>query len=642
MRQPTRFLPLLAPCLLATALLAATGTPAGAASCQDEFTGPSGASWSEAANWASGVPGPSTVVCWSADKNVLLSSGAQSVDSISSGGSLTVDGAAALTLGAAADASSLTGAVTLAGGGNLTVQDTLSSAGVTIEGGALRDDGTLKGNARLTGGSLYGTGTIDGYVTNAHGTIAPGDPPRHGSLTINGEYRQEAGGTLVLGVDGPAESSFDVLNVQGALALGGALSIQDEFLPVYGDVMKLIASSSRPTGRFSTLAVSGAVPYSVRYEQTGMSALVSGAPTATSAPAISGTAAPGHTLTCSQGGWSEEPYEVRYQWNRGAAAITGASGHTYLVSSADSGAALTCTVTVRVQAAGGGLEWLEAHQTSAPVTVPRGIVKTGPPLVSGNPVPGNTLSCSQGTWLGSPTAFAYQWSIDGTPIAGATQSRYVVRPGDAGHDISCAVTASYGATATATSSGVSVGRPVLPLVCSGAEVVLSSIRRTPHTVVLSGYAQARFAGQPVAVTASDGPAGYTAAGATTVQADGAFQVQLAAPIGTRARLTRYAASVDGQSSSALQLGRALEIFGLAPVPGGARVTLRLNGPGARTILISRRVGCSSYQVVAGARLGRSGTAKIVLVGPAAGGEPVFYRAQARIRTGVTYSLPIVL
>jgi hypothetical protein len=82
------------------------------------------------------------------------------------------------------------------------------------------------------------------------------------------------------------------------------------------------------------------------------------------------------------------------------------------------------------------------------------------PSITGTPSPGKALSCSTGTWSGSPTTFAYQWNRDGTPIAGATNPTYVVQTLDEGSTLTCTVTASNPtARASATSPTVSVAVP---------------------------------------------------------------------------------------------------------------------------------------------------------------------------------------
>jgi len=86
------------------------------------------------------------------------------------------------------------------------------------------------------------------------------------------------------------------------------------------------------------------------------------------------------------------------------------------------------------------------------------IANTAPPAVSGNTTPGDTLMCSDGSWTNGPSAFTFQWTRDGKPIAGATHDTYVVQFVDQAQTLACSVTASNGyGPATAKSAGVFVG-----------------------------------------------------------------------------------------------------------------------------------------------------------------------------------------
>lgn len=98
-------------------------------------------------------------------------------------------------------------------------------------------------------------------------------------------------------------------------------------------------------------------------------------------------------------------------------------------------------------------------KVSAALGVP---ANTGPPVISGKPLPGKTLSCSTGTWTNSPTQFGYQWNRQGSALTGATGSTYVVQIADEASSpadtLTCTVTASNaaGAGTPATSAGVLV------------------------------------------------------------------------------------------------------------------------------------------------------------------------------------------
>jgi virginiamycin B lyase len=90
------------------------------------------------------------------------------------------------------------------------------------------------------------------------------------------------------------------------------------------------------------------------------------------------------------------------------------------------------------------------------------------PTVSGTDGVGVAQTCSGDTWSSwagqqpSRTAFGYdgyQWLLDGSPIAGATGSSYTPTAADAGHHLSCSVTATYtllAVTVSATSAEVAV------------------------------------------------------------------------------------------------------------------------------------------------------------------------------------------
>jgi hypothetical protein len=91
---------------------------------------------------------------------------------------------------------------------------------------------------------------------------------------------------------------------------------------------------------------------------------------------------------------------------------------------------------------------------ATPPSSPAPPSSTAPPSISGAATVGQTLSCSQGSWSATaPIAFVYQWQRDGGPISGATGSSYKIATADAGHGLSCKVTATNGAGSASSSSG---------------------------------------------------------------------------------------------------------------------------------------------------------------------------------------------
>jgi len=119
----------------------------------------------------------------------------------------------------------------------------------------------------------------------------------------------------------------------------------------------------------------------------------------------------------------------------------------------------------------------QATQTVAPVN-------TAPPTISGTTTVGQTLTASDGTWLSSPTSFAYQWlrcKRDGNgcaDVANGTQKAYTLVGADAGHTMRVRVTAT---NADGSSSAQSAQTAVVEKATSNApnNTALPTISGTP-------------------------------------------------------------------------------------------------------------------------------------------------------------------
>ncbi len=66
---------------------------------------------------------------------------------------------------------------------------------------------------------------------------------------------------------------------------------------------------------------------------------------------------------------------------------------------------------------------------------------TAPPVITGTPTAGQTLTASPGTWDQEGLKFSYQWFADGKALAGQTRATYKVSPSVAGMSITVVVTA---------------------------------------------------------------------------------------------------------------------------------------------------------------------------------------------------------
>src|SRR5262249_38111255 len=113
--------------------------------------------------------------------------------------------------------------------------------------------GTLTAAGGLTiqsGGLLTGSGAINGNVTNA-GTINLGGAGAAGSLTVNGNYVQTAGGVLNVELGGTtAGGAFDQLAVSGQASLNGTLNVSllPSYQPSLGDAFAVLKFASSVGG----------------------------------------------------------------------------------------------------------------------------------------------------------------------------------------------------------------------------------------------------------------------------------------------------------------------------------------------------------------------------------------------------------
>lgn len=189
-----------------------------------------------------------------------------------------------------------------------------------------------------------------------------------------GDYVGTAGSTIDL-----ARTSLTVPLVGGDTAFAGVLTPQTPTVAGTAQVgSRLVASVgawgpgavalsyqwaadgavvSGATGRTWSLpptALGKAITVTVTGKKTGYtSSTRTSTPTArvapgtltTAAPAISGTARVGSTLTATPGTWGPGTVALSYQWKAGGTAIAGATGKTYRPTSRDVGKTITVTVT---------------------------------------------------------------------------------------------------------------------------------------------------------------------------------------------------------------------------------------------------------------------------------------------------------
>jgi hypothetical protein len=213
------------------------------------------------------------------------------------------------------------------------------------------------------------------------------------------------------------------------------------------------------------------------HEAQGTAPAPAGAPVNSALPTITGTAALGQTLTEVHGTWTNSPISFSYQWEdcdasgANCAAISGATGQTYVVTAADE------THTIRVietasNGSGTSSPATSAQTAAVPAPAPAAPASSAPPTISGTAKVGKTLTESHGAWSGSPTSYTYQWErcnktgASCGPITSATGQTYKLTSADVGHTLKVIEIASNagGPGGAATSVATSVVKQAAPTI----------------------------------------------------------------------------------------------------------------------------------------------------------------------------------
>ncbi|MET4133857.1 hypothetical protein [Pseudarthrobacter sp. PvP090] len=157
--------------------------------------------------------------------------------------------------------------------------------------------------------------------------------------------------------------------------------------------------------------------------------LVNGGAVAGPRPGISGALQIGSTLTVVDGDWDPADAKLTHQWLRNDVPVLGATGLTYLLTTADLGKGIRVTTTA---AAPSYAKTTQQSIKTAPVTNAGGTV---PSVVYAGYVgiyPFNThpdrpsrLVSAGAKFKGAPVIYdQYQWFCDGKPIPGATADMF--------------------------------------------------------------------------------------------------------------------------------------------------------------------------------------------------------------------------
>ena len=164
-------------------------------------------------------------------------------------------------------------------------------------------------------------------------------------------------------------------------------------------------------------------------------AVAPGVLTTAAPPVVSGSPQVGVQVSASST-WS--PTASRsYQWLAAGRPIAGATQSVFTPTAAQLGAPLT----VRVTATRTGNTTATSASAATAAVRPGVFASVKPPAVTGTAQVDQPLTASAGEW--SPTADpAYQWLVDGVPVAGATGPSYTPAAGDLRKQVAVQVTVS--------------------------------------------------------------------------------------------------------------------------------------------------------------------------------------------------------
>ena len=308
-------------------------------------------------------------------------------------------------------------------GAKLTVRVTATRAGYTTATSTSAASAAIRPGA-LAGVSpptVTGTAQVDQPLTASPGTWSP---------TADPAYQWLVDGAPVAGATGPS------------------------YTPAAADLRKQVAvqvTVTRPgyTPATSTSAATDGVAPGTFRNTTG--------------PSVSGTPRVGVPLSVQPGGWSPEP-TFGYQWSAAGIPIAGATSSTFTPTAAQVNRALSVQVTARRP---GYLTAVIGAPTTAAVLPGTNSVDTVP-AISGQPIVGQTLSASSGTWAVPPSTVSFQWYADGKAVTAATASTFTLTRTQLDQRISVSVIATADGYAPKAAGAPATG-PVVRGVASFTE-----------------------------------------------------------------------------------------------------------------------------------------------------------------------------
>jgi fibronectin-binding autotransporter adhesin len=140
--------------------------------------------------------------------------------------------------------------------GTTTVGGTLTAASFSQTGGTTTISGGVltAPTVQVSGGAFQGNGTVNGNLTLNGGTLLAGFPNAPDTLTLNGNFTEGSGGTLMVDISGAPAGEYSVFNISGPASLGGTVDFVflNGFAPTIGDEFTFLTFGS-VSGNFASI-----------------------------------------------------------------------------------------------------------------------------------------------------------------------------------------------------------------------------------------------------------------------------------------------------------------------------------------------------------------------------------------------------
>ncbi len=320
----------------------------------------------------------------------------------------------------------------------------------TIEGGTTL---ALAAGQQRTGvdAILEGAGTIAGHVTDTSGTSLADINVAVYQWDASRSRWEHVGGTIT-----DTDGSYVVTAPSGDIRIGFDDYLDNQYVAEYwDDALSLddattiaVTGGSAVTGTDAVLVKGASIAGTVTVPD-GMD------PSAVEVEAYDSIADYGRTVEVDADGayridgLPAGDYEVHFAPYDGSALVAEWYDDQPTAEAADSVAVSAGQVRTGIDAT------LAVDATPTPV-----LANTSKPAISDTtPQVGQVLTAAPGTWSQSDATYAYQWLRGGTPIAGATSSKYTVAAADEAKALTVQVTASK----TGYDAGVATSDPTSPV-----------------------------------------------------------------------------------------------------------------------------------------------------------------------------------